>query len=179
MEPEEYDNERGLSKLLDVLRASPLQRLAVPDSFNRLEKWSNLRRLPGESVPQLLVREEELFTELQQGLQRARTERAKMSAVGVGTSGPEREPPTSPSRSPTTGPPRERADGDDPPAAASSSGRTSLESDFFEDELRGYRLLKAAKLASAERQHATAYLHLDQELYEVCGGAQSFEDPFR
>jgi len=72
LDPVEFDKEGGLDKLLGILRASPLQQLPVPDSFGRLEKWNNLRRQPQETIPQLLVREEELFTELQQSLSRAR-----------------------------------------------------------------------------------------------------------
>ena len=75
LDPADYDAPNGLDRLLEVLRESPLQRLPVPDSFTRLEKWSNMRRGTSETIPQLLVREEELFTELQQALQRARSER--------------------------------------------------------------------------------------------------------
>ena len=149
LDPADYDSLTGLHRLIEVLRASPLQRLPVPDSFSRLEKWSNMKRLQNETIPQLLVREEELFTELQQGLQRARTERAKMSTTGVGTSR-ERDPPTSPSRSPTGPQGAQPADDD---GAASVAAPVSLETDFFGDELRGYRLLKAARLSSQERQH--------------------------
>ena len=149
LDPADYDSLTGLDRLIEVLRASPLQRLPVPDSFSRLEKWSNMKRLQNEIIPQLLVREEEPFTELQQGLQRARTERAKMSTTGVGTSR-ERDPPTSPSRSPTSPQGAQPADDD---GAASVAAPVSLETDFFGDELRGYRLLKAARLSSQERQH--------------------------
>ena len=104
-------------------------------------------RQPGENIPQLLVREEELFTELQQPLQRARSERIRSSAVGVGTAAREHEPPTSPSRSPTG--PIGTLEEDE----TASEHRRSLEVDFFGDDLRGYRLLKAAKLTTSERQH--------------------------
>ena len=72
LDPAVYCTSSGLEKLLDVLRRSPLQRLPVPDTFQRLERWSGLHKRQGESIPQLLVREEELFVELQQSLQRAR-----------------------------------------------------------------------------------------------------------
>jgi hypothetical protein len=67
--------------------------------------------------------------------------------VGVGTAAREHEPPTSPSRSPTgpIGTPEEDE--------TASEHRRSLEVDFFGDELRGYRLLKAAKPTTSERQH--------------------------
>jgi hypothetical protein len=121
----------------EVLRSSPLQRLPVPDSFSRLERWSNerwsnMRRLPGE---QLLVREEELS-------------QSSRLCKGPDRSAPrEHELPTSPSRSPT-GPIGTRDEEE-----TTSEHRRSLEADFFGDELRGYRLLKAAKLSTSERQH--------------------------
>ena len=43
--------------------------------FSRLDKWSNLKRTDRETVAELIVREEELFTELQQSLARARLDR--------------------------------------------------------------------------------------------------------
>ena len=107
LEPSGFDQPNGLSKLLEVLRQSPLQQLPVPDSFSRLERWSSLRRTPQETIPQLLVREEERFVELQQALQRARAERTKMTSTHVGTSAEEREPPTSPSMSPGFGVPQD------------------------------------------------------------------------
>eukprot|EP00439_Symbiodinium_sp_Y106_P064965 s126_g10.t1 len=72
LSPEEFACSDGISKLLEVLRASPLQKLPIPDSFSRLEKWSNLGKRPHETIPQLIVREEELFTEVQASLKRAR-----------------------------------------------------------------------------------------------------------
>ena len=39
LDPTEFGRENGLIRLLEVLRSSPLQRLPVPDSFQRLERW--------------------------------------------------------------------------------------------------------------------------------------------
>ena len=154
--PNDFDSATGLTKLLDILRASPLQQLPIPDSFGRLEKWSSLRRGPQESIPQLLVREEERFVELQQALKRARAERVKTTATSTST-GPEREmtPPISPSRSPGAGMPvPSRGEDQAEPMDAVGAGSTpTIEKDFFSDELRGYRLLKAARLGTQERQH--------------------------
>ena len=43
LDPEEYVGNNRLEKLLEVLRRSPLQKLPIPDSFQRLEKRSTLR----------------------------------------------------------------------------------------------------------------------------------------
>lgn len=76
LEPDQYDGQDGLARFLDVFRQSPLQSLPVPDSFTRLERWHGLKRADHESVSELIVREEELFTELQQSLVRARKDRS-------------------------------------------------------------------------------------------------------
>ena len=118
-----------------------------------------MRRTSGETIPQLLVREEELFVELQRALQRARAERAKAELRSTGVGGAERDPSQSPSRSPPAGV-RGMQVGE--PAAAEEPGVSGVlhtpvdgmgSNGFFEDEMRGYRLLKASRLSQAERQH--------------------------
>lgn len=133
LDPSDFDTPTGLDRLIEVLRASPLQRLPVPDSFQRLERWSSMRRGAQETLPQLLVREEELFTELQQALHRARADRVKMTSTGTATQGPQRDPPISPSRSPMAAGTRGE---DDRSETSSMDDRAALESDFFGDELR-------------------------------------------
>ena len=65
LSPDEFDVSGGLAKLLSVLRSSPLQTLPIPDSFSKLERWHQLRRKESESIPELIVREDDLFRELQ------------------------------------------------------------------------------------------------------------------
>ena len=156
LNPSDFDSPAGLNKLLAILRDSPLQKLPVPDSFSRLERWTGLRRNQAETIPQLLVREEELFVELQNALKRARADRIKMTTTGVGTGERERDPSVSPSRSPQfTAAQREAREEAEAAGntTAEDGGSPVAEGGFFEDELRGYRLLKAAKLSASERQH--------------------------
>ena len=61
LDPKDFSSENGMEKLLSVLCESPLQKLPIPDSFSRLETWSSLKRTSHETIPQLQVREEELF----------------------------------------------------------------------------------------------------------------------
>ena len=151
LDPGDFDDSNGLTKLLNVLRESPLQKLPVPDSFSRLEKWSQLRRGPQETIPQLIVREEDLFVELQQALKRARAERAPSTRTATtSTSRSERPPSQSPSASPTAAPGAKADDGEEIPVYVEPAPSTTT--GFFEDELRGYRLLKASKLSMTERQ---------------------------
>ena len=178
LNPEVYATANGLDKLLDVLRGSPLQRLPVPDTFQRLERWSNLHRRQGESVPQLLVREEELFVELQQSLKRARQGPTASSfkfsqvppedpgedgdAQGDGmeesedTKEAREEAPAAPSAAASPKAREEPGGGSTSPTSSTRSktarGTSTVTTGYFEDELRGYRLLKACSLQTSERQ---------------------------
>ena len=76
LDPDDFESHDGLMKLLSVLRESPLQQLPIPDSFARLDQWNSLRRRERETIPELLIREEDLYTQMVQALQRARDDRA-------------------------------------------------------------------------------------------------------
>lgn len=163
LDPDAYDDESGLARFLNVLRASPLQQLPVPDSFSRLDRWNTLRRRDRESVSELIVREEEVFTELQQALIRARQDRNMSSFISTADdirqeAGDEDEadPPSTPSRSPLH-PQRRRNEPDSSPGVRQSASRpgpsSPSEADFFSDELRGYRLLRACRLTQQEKQN--------------------------
>lgn len=157
LDPGNFSGERGLSKLLDVLGSSPLQRLPVPDSFQRLERWSSMRRTPNETIAQLLVREEELIVDLQQFLRRAQHEQEGLPPPDL-QSDPTPHMGTSPSQSPTAGPAQFGATAAGTTSTSSPTGptmdaSTSPTGGYFEDELRGYRLLKPSRLSTAERQH--------------------------
>ena len=139
------------------------------------------------------MREEELFTELQQALQRARSERARheVKSMGVGASG--RDPPMSPTRSPNVTRAGLSSVREDEPSFEPADEKvveTSMGEStggFFEHELRGYRLLKAAKLSQAERQHvmtltknSTHFHQIRQALRSLFSdGADQADDPGR
>ena len=169
LDPDQFFHKKGLDLLLEKLRHSLLQTLPIPDSFQKLKRWNNLRRRDNESIPEFLVREEEGFSELQLSLQRSRDLSGRSLAS---TEKVLREPPAqdedaeaaaedefadlpdfrkaSPSSSPsrrarTPGSPTSR------PGGAKGAVETAAP-DFFSDELRGYRLLKGAGLTVQERQ---------------------------
>eukprot|EP00435_Cladocopium_sp_Y103_P014196 s1673_g3.t1 len=168
LEPEQYEGEDGLRQFLDVLRASPLQQLPIPDSFARLEKWHGLKRGDKESIAELIVKEEQLFTELQQSLTRARKDR--MGVTGEAASSPQRtglrNPPSTPSQSPTaaatTGPPVR-----DPQQSMYPSLPSVSHSDFFEDELRGYRLLRASRISHQEKQNVLVQTNGSTSFFQI------------
>ena len=177
LDPEQFIGNHGVDRLLEILRKSPLQRLPIPDSFQRLEKWSGLRRRRDESIPQMLVREEEIFQELISSLQRAQDFGLIRKGAGRGTMFAEEETEETdedepkkesaqaeetPQESQTGGSPK--AQEDDKTSSAPSWGSSpskksspakvkgGISDGFFERELRGYRLLKAAALRYTERQ---------------------------
>ena len=178
LNPEVYATANGLDKLLDVLRGSPLQRLPVPDTFQRLERWSNLHKRQGESIPQLIVREE-LFVELQQSLQRARGEKPfPSSSVGTGeTVGAEEEDEQEAADDNKQEPAAAEGSSRKPVAREAPSPTSSTRSKtvkgapepvgFFEDELRGCRLLKACCGMFFEESGTTAGPDFDTEQHKV------------
>ena len=87
-DPDEFSGDDGLTKLLSILQASPLQQLPVPDSFSRLERWHQLRRRDHETIAELFVREEDLWVQLQSALYNPRSSRswAKTSGGPTGVS---------------------------------------------------------------------------------------------
>ena len=107
---------------MDVLRKSPLQCLPVPDLFKRLDQWHQLKRQSNETIPQFLVREEDVFVQLQESLQRAHNDRCPDPAAQVqGSSDAQRGPPSTPSQSPIgRSAPRPTA-ADDPSAGHATS----------------------------------------------------------
>ena len=161
LSPEDFDNSAGLDKLLQVLRASPLQTLPLPDSFSKLERWHSLRRKDMETIPELIVREDDLFRELQLSLLRSRARKQEV-LEGVLPPTPV-SPKAAAAASPSSAKDKKEAtdEGDDAEAAPQEEAATSTPPllvkpaaptvGFFEDELRGYRLLKAAGLNSNQR----------------------------
>ena len=71
--PDDFDSNSGLSKLLVVLRKLP-----IPDSFSKLECWHLFRHKENESFPELIVREDDLFRDLQASLFRSRAREKKV-----------------------------------------------------------------------------------------------------
>ena len=174
LDPDRFEDEGGLQRFLEVLRASPLQHLPIPDSFARLEKWNYLKRHDKESIAELIVREEELFTELQQSLTRARKDRLGSMFVDAEALGPRdrrRGGASTPSQtggqSPVAGFDR-KSDGEAEASAPPEGNMTStIGADFFSDELRGYRLLKASRLTSQEKQNVLVQTSNSTQFYLI------------
>lgn len=173
LDPDQYSDDDGLMRLLEILRSSPLQRLPISDTFKRLDLWHQLKRGSNESIAELLVKGEDLFVQLQQSLVRARVDRQNLAAALMGNEAkvaqsssaqaqshpttqdqPTVSPASTPTRSPMTGGrPSAPADGSAPRPVDPPPPVPPRVQDFFEDELRGYRILKAARLSQQERQN--------------------------
>ena len=181
LNPDEYEGPDGLAKLIQVLRTSPLQQLPIPDTYSRLEAWHSLRRNNKETIPELIVREDDLYTQLQQSLQRARLDRLGYgghSGLGGGSfsgASPEPpsmvDPPTTPSRSPIArAATAQRVAATRIPTTVSESTAPVSSSPLmgdFEEEMRGYRLLKASRLTTAERQHVLTQTQNDTHYHRI------------
>ena len=66
-----------MEKYLDLLAKSPLGMQPLPDAFQRIDRYDNILRQKGESMPDYIVREDEAFTELKASLHRVRQDRAR------------------------------------------------------------------------------------------------------
>ena len=175
LDPDRFHHAQGLQRLLEILRRSPLQTLPIPDTFQKLERWSNMKRKDQESIPEFLVREEENFAELQQSLKRSRDLRKGSPTIPEAAfqTGAEEDETEDADTKPETGmedfedlPDFKKASPSSSPkrrSPASPSARQAtltkeapeLEEsapDYFNDELRGYRLLKGVGLSTNERQ---------------------------
>ena len=164
LDPDEYSGEDGLTKLLQVLRTSPLQALPVPDSFSRLERWHSLRRKENESIAELLVREEDMWLQMQSALVRARADRGKgprssatpeiprvVDPSPTGASSPNNVRRNWHSGASTTS--QTTGEGIGVPLVQTTTTAGLDTTDFWSNELRGYRLLKASHLTRQERQN--------------------------
>ena len=64
--PGEFETENGLERFLKILKDSPLGKLALPDTFRRIDDYLEVKRMPGEPMSCYIVREEEAFEDLEE-----------------------------------------------------------------------------------------------------------------
>ena len=74
LNPKDFQGEDSIDKLLVILKQSPLQTMALPDAFQKLESYHHLRRQPKEMVANLIAREQDAFEEVSKALKRVRDE---------------------------------------------------------------------------------------------------------
>ena len=56
--PQDFEDARRVGRLLRILRDSPLASMPVPDAFNKIQAYDQIRRRPGEVIGDYIVREQ-------------------------------------------------------------------------------------------------------------------------
>ena len=54
--PQEFEDARGVERLLRILRESPLASMPVPDAYKKIQAYDQIRRRPGEVIGDYIVR---------------------------------------------------------------------------------------------------------------------------
>ena len=62
--PQDFENARGVERLLRILRESPLVSMPGPDAYKKTQAYDQSRRRPGEVIGDYIVREQRAFREM-------------------------------------------------------------------------------------------------------------------
>ena len=57
--PQDFEDARGVERLLRILRESPLASMPVPDAYKKIQAYDQIRRRPGEVIGDYIVRYKE------------------------------------------------------------------------------------------------------------------------
>ena len=79
--PQDFEDARGVERLLRILRESPLASMPVPDAYTKIQAYDQIRRRPGEVIGDFFVREQRAFREMTEALRRVRNSRSEKSGV--------------------------------------------------------------------------------------------------
>ena len=75
LDPEEFECENGVNKLLDVLQKAPLIRMPIPDAYAKIETYDELQRRHGEAMGEYIIREPNAYKEMVAALKKVRGDR--------------------------------------------------------------------------------------------------------
>ena len=151
--PQDFEDARGVERLLSILRDSPLASMPVADAYKKIQAHDQIRRRPGEVTGDYIVKRAACFP---------RDDRSSPTCLKV----PKWEnwsaviqPGNSLVHSDAE---YEMVEDEDilteAPSQQEQTGQT-----FFELEIRGYRLLQNARLSREERQMVLAGTRNDTE----------------
>ena len=135
LKPEDFGGDDGLDKLLAWLKKSPLGRLPLPDAFQKIDHYQRLKKQPNETFSEFIVREEEIYGDLQAAMEKlaeataSKAEKANESDEEEWDEGAEEE---------YGGWVKTKKVGPAKPT-------------LYEDMMRGYKLLRASGLSRQER----------------------------
>ena len=165
-EPQDFEDARGVVRLLRILRESPLASMPVPDAYKKIQAYDQIRRRPGEVVGDHIVREQRAFREMADNLRRVRNSRNEKS----GARRPDHQV-TSGNSSVYSEAEYEMVEDEDTfteaPWRQEQTGQT-----FFELDVRGYRLLQNARLSLSLSRRATDGLGWNEKRH----GVHSYRD---
>ncbi|CAE7904921.1 Rnf13 [Symbiodinium microadriaticum] len=78
LDPEEFNSEDGVDKIVRFLEASPMNRQPLPDAGNKIGGYyRRLHKKPNEAIPAFLVRKDRVHDEMLKALQRLLRERER------------------------------------------------------------------------------------------------------
>ena len=78
---QDFEDARGVERLLRIFRESPLASMLVPDAYKKIQAYDQIRRRPGELIGDYTVREQRAFREMTKALRRVRNSRNEKSGV--------------------------------------------------------------------------------------------------
>ena len=76
--PQDFEDARGVERLLRILREGPLASMPVPDAYKKTQAYDQIRRRPGEVIGDYIVREQRAFREMTEALRRVRNSRSEI-----------------------------------------------------------------------------------------------------
>ena len=68
--PQDFEDARGVERLLRILRESPLASMPVPDAYKKIQAFDQIGRRPGEIIGDFFVREQRASSEMTEGVRR-------------------------------------------------------------------------------------------------------------
>ena len=155
--PQDFEDARGVGRLLRILRESPLASMPVPDAYNKIQACDQIRRRPGEVIGDYIVRKQRAVREMTEALRRVRNSRNEKSGARRHD-----HQVTSGNSSVYSEAEYEMVEDEDTfieaPRRQEQTGQT-----FFELEIRGHRPLQNARLPREERQMVLAGTRNDTE----------------
>ena len=159
--PQDFEDARGVERLLRILRESPLASMPVPDAYKKIQAYDQIRRRPGEVIGHYIVREQRAFREMTEALRRVRNSLNDKSGARRYD-----HQVTSGNFSVHSEAEYEVVEDEgtfiEAPWRQEQTGQT-----FFELEIRGYRLLQNARLSREERLMVLAGTRNDTEYTAV------------
>ena len=79
--PQDFEDARGVGRLLSILRDSPLASMPVPDAYKKIQAHDQIKGRRGEVIGDHIVREHRAFREMTEAFRRVRNSRAEKTGA--------------------------------------------------------------------------------------------------